>query len=463
MASAGPPLSLPGAGASLTRRPDITFPLAIFDEQKVWFMPSIDSRDRCRKGAMLLTCREIELMACMDKITDKPDWDRNVFDDEIVAKWRIEIVTPAEIKQGIASHSTTNNEHDTDEVYDDGGLPESVPTTAAQDHGFSPRMFDWAIAELSYKARLLPRINCIEVLDGVWKSDTIVSSSLQESLRGAIARLEDLPAKDLDWHPGSHSKILDIVHPSMYSLVYGVSRVLMDSSLKCGVNGCLSWVGQGSTTSRNPYSQPHTGAGYSSRYQWLPSEIQCSLETGAVEIRSYINNLHPLQETTAVLYPLLEKLIESAIPLWNRTLSPFKTNQILPPRINDWSNSFEGYGYSFDSGEAPSQESGEEDDDFEVRYGDWKDDRTIVHPEPDSEGFRDPSLRMKKAYADYSDGIEKYWDVKPLVDLRRDDFGDGQRGRLQIIVKLVNIHLTPEKPLYEGGSWHVEGMGNESM
>ena len=36
-------------------------------------------------------------------------------------------------------------------------------------------------------------------------------------------------------------------------------------------------------------------------------------------------------------------------------------------------------------------------------------------------------------------------------------------GRLHIIVKLASIHLTPEKPEYEGGSWHVEGQLNENM
>ena len=29
-------------------------------------------------------------MAIMDKITDKPDWDKKVFDDTIVQKWRQE-------------------------------------------------------------------------------------------------------------------------------------------------------------------------------------------------------------------------------------------------------------------------------------------------------------------------------------------------------------------------------------
>jgi glutathionyl-hydroquinone reductase len=31
------------------------------------------------------------------------------------------------------------------------------------------------------------------------------------------------------------------------------------------------------------------------------------------------------------------------------------------------------------------------------------------------------------------------------------------RGRtIQCIVKLANIHLTPDNPKYKGGSWHVE-------
>jgi len=40
-----------------------------------------------------------------------------------------------------------------------------------------------------------------------------------------------------------------------------------------------------------------------------------------------------------------------------------------------------------------------------------------------------------------------------LVDLQRDFSEKG----LQVIVKLANIHLTPEKPEYTGGKWHVEG------
>lgn len=36
-------------------------------------------------------------------------------------------------------------------------------------------------------------------------------------------------------------------------------------------------------------------------------------------------------------------------------------------------------------------------------------------------------------------------------------------NRLQVIVKLANIELTPEKPSYAGGSWHIEGQLNERI
>ncbi|KAK2823870.1 hypothetical protein FQN49_007534 [Arthroderma sp. PD_2] len=42
---------------------------------------------------------------------------------------------------------------------------------------------------------------------------------------------------------------------------------------------------------------------------------------------------------------------------------------------------------------------------------------------------------------------------RETVDLQR----DYEKTGLQVIVKLSNIHLTPEKPSYEGGSWHAEG------
>jgi hypothetical protein len=35
----------------------------------------------------ILPVREVAMMTIMDKLTDKPDWHKKVFDDEIIAKW----------------------------------------------------------------------------------------------------------------------------------------------------------------------------------------------------------------------------------------------------------------------------------------------------------------------------------------------------------------------------------------
>lgn len=52
-------------------------------------------------------------------------------------------------------------------------------------------------------------------------------------------------------------------------------------------------------------------------------------------------------------------------------------------------------------------------------------------------------LDSKPTYQDGMDGVKK------TVDFR---------GKtMQVIVKLANIVLTPEKPEYAGGTWHVEG------
>lgn len=53
--------------------------------------------------------------------------------------------------------------------------------------------------------------------------------------------------------------------------------------------------------------------------------------------------------------------------------------------------------------------------------------------------------------------LERRIEEQGRVDLRNDFDG------LQIIFKLASIHLTPEKPLYGGSNWHVEGALNEHI
>lgn len=136
------------------------------------------------------------------------------------------------------------------------------------------------------------------------------------------------------------------------------------------------------------------------------------------------------------------------IPLWNLTLSPLtKTDEPIYRRI-DFSSGleFDPDPDYMDESEKPPREEDEDEDDYYERLEEWADDiRKAVQPEP--EVFSPPPNTL---FETEDDGTEKI--VFP-VDLVRDYAKNG----LQIIVKLANIELTPEKSQYDGGSWHVEG------
>jgi hypothetical protein len=59
---------------------------------------------------------------------------------------------------------------------------------------------------------------------------------------------------------------------------------------------------------------------------------------------------------------------------------------------------------------------------------------------------------------------------EPIFESVSYEPGPGQRlfekfrkSGLQVIVKMVSIELTPEKPYFHPGSWHVEGQMNEHI
>lgn len=159
---------------------------------------------------------------------------------------------------------------------------------------------------------------------------------------------------------------------------------------------------------------------------------------------SYINNLHP--QIHKDLYSVIEQVVAKAIPLWNQTLTPLKAPHRVPLRVE-----MEGYGYEDHDRKTALPDLREHlfNEDSEDQYERWRDARKIIQPQPKQ--FKSPGQRFNEKYIDV-----KYEDLSP-VDLRKDF------GRVQIIVKLASIYLTPEKPAYDGGSWHVEGQLNENM
>lgn len=156
-----------------------------------------------------------------------------------------------------------------------------------------------------------------------------------------------------------------------------------------------------------------------------------------IRILSYINNLHPQKHSE--LYEVIEQIIDKAIPLWDMTLTPLQASSYSEPRIPYLRCKREGESELSDC-ESDLDESQSSED--EIRG-------PLIQPEPE-----DFALRVLKGFRGF-DCPESTIDSKgnPKINLRNDFGAQG----LQIIVKLANIHLTPDNPTYEGGVWHVEG------
>ncbi|RAL03357.1 DUF4246 domain-containing protein [Aspergillus ibericus CBS 121593] len=394
------PVQLPGFNLPLDHRPSQKrnlYELSVFPN-------ALDPRDVEQGYAgRVSTQREITMMQIMNAIAEKPEWDRKVFDDTITDRWRTEIMESG--------------------------------------RDVSRRMMDWIFRELRWKTEGFQRHGLFPVFDiGVVRSDTAVSPELQQALRQAVRPLETIPEDQKDYHPGSEQRVVDLVHPSLFPLVYGQTRILPDSCITR--DDCLESMGEGVHLPIPPESEAgsvgrnswhYNGLRpYSRKFQWLPCDVALN-ETGGCHIRSYINNLHPTQHED--LYHVVEQIIDAAIPLWDASLTKVRSycNERIP---------YDHVEYLDHPRPEPEPQEDEDSDSeaFWDRHEEWRRARPIRQPEP---GAFTPS---RPSYTG-------------PVDLRTRFRDDG----LQIIVKLANIELTPERPDYGGGSWHIEGQLNERI
>ncbi|MFJ3223242.1 DUF4246 domain-containing protein [Streptomyces sp. NPDC086783] len=301
-----------------------------------------------------------------------------------------------------------------EKMNDDGIVARWTKEALAQ--GLTEAQVRYVLAELHHYAALRDGRTGVEVsaVDGVWQSDTLVDDRLRSRLREAVRVLEEVPEAEKDWHPGSDGQVLDLVHPSLFCLVRDVS-------------GAPERAWQNPTNRYSKYE-------FSERFQWLPTDVDVS-DDGEVAFRSYVNNVHP--ETHRELADVLPDLFARMLPLWENVLTDLRHPR--PPRIEadpyGWYDSEPQYpdraAYSDDAAHDEAVTA------YETAMDDWWENRRPVVP--DAPAFTPPALP----------------DATDRVVLRG--------RRLQVIVKLATIHLTPDKPEYAGGSWHVEGMLNERI
>lgn len=210
------------------------------------------------------------MMQCSAHIRAKPEWFDKMNDAGIVARW-----TREAIAQGL---------------------------TEAQ--------VRYVLDELAHYAALRDGRTGVEVsaVDGVWQSDGLIDDTLRSRLRKAVQVLEQVPEAELDWHPGSDGQVLDLVHPSLFCLVRGVS-------------------GAPERAWRNPTSR-YAKYEFSEKFQWLPTDVDVQ-DDGDVAFASYVNNVHP--ERHHELAGVLPDLFARMLPLLENVLTDLRHPR--PPRI----------------------------------------------------------------------------------------------------------------------------------
>lgn len=312
----------------------------------------------------LKTILEMRLIEISQEIRSKPNWIEDIRNPDIVSTWKSEIRA-------------------TDEE------------------------FQYVLDELNYYASLKEGLVEVGPIDGIWQSDGLIETlGLETAFKEAIFELlESLDDSKKHFHPGSNNLVVDLVHPSLYCFVRGVTTISNEVGIFVeDLNDALA----------------ESGSEYG-KFRWLPSEIVCD-DVGEVKISSYINNLPP--KRNARLYGLIGQILSRFLPLFSRVL-----RDLVKPRENrikvdsiEWETAFE---YK------PDEEGNEKE-----QYEKWKSTRRLKWPQIPQ--FERPTT----------------------IDISDFDF---KGKKFQVIVKITNIMLTPQRSVYKGGFWRIEGTDNERI
>ena len=151
-------------------------------------------------------------------------------------------------------------------------------------------------------------------VENVAWSDRILPAALVRNLNDSLDEIcKNEPA---DFHPGSGKVVRDIVHPSMYCYVKGVSKVNGNPGDPLGKNE--------DTKESEHGDKDFWGREYEdSIYQWLPAEFFVS-EDGKARIDSYVNNLD--RNKYPGVYSILERMFESVLPMFESVCSSLRND-----------------------------------------------------------------------------------------------------------------------------------------
>ncbi|KAJ6570066.1 hypothetical protein DFH09DRAFT_1362731 [Mycena vulgaris] len=352
------------------------------------------------------TLLELRMCRLSAHIRQKPNWWEKMRDDTIRSKW----IQEAKEQQA-----------------------ELRPWEQLTDN-----MLNYVMSELDSYAKLRDAKTGIESgpYERIFISDTLIPQDVSTALALAVNALEDVPGTMKDWHPGSDGRVLDLVHPSICPIVFNEAWDIGQGNETWGKDDDGN---TGIFDSPTPDDSNISQMFISERFQWLPSDFSVS-DDGTVKLLSpYINNIFP--EHHDALVPVIEQVMECAVPLWQRVLSALSSDP-TPPRVGNtdpgvWAKGVIPCIWSAGGADpVDSVDEAERDQDYRA----WLQRRLIRGP-----------LVLPDAPAEYHNTLNEEMSVSL------------SESTIQVIVKLANIVLTPEKPEYPGGIWHVEGMATESI
>ncbi|KAJ2256877.1 hypothetical protein GGI13_001062 [Coemansia sp. RSA 455] len=300
--------------------------------------------------------------------------------------------------------------------------------------------FAYVLDELEYYASLHPPGSNarLSAADGVWFSDTLVDDKTTNELRDYAAILESVPDHQKDWYPNDRSRVLNLIDPSLFLLIYSRSKLYRQTSRSPQAALSLEDSGEfpGSleewhkvlNATEGGESDYHLPTGHgrywsynADKFSWLPSEFRVD-DDGAVTIASYVNNLHPVKH--AAVYPIIASVFSNFLPLLEQVV----TDLVYPrqPRVKPDRDKY----YKSDE-PLPDRNDGYYEEGLIL----WKDRATFVHPQP--EPFVTPA--------------------RPVIPYKLCG------RRLQAIVKMSNVELTSKRSIYGGKDWSVAGLANERI
>ncbi|KAK6507676.1 hypothetical protein TWF481_006099 [Arthrobotrys musiformis] len=286
-------------------------------------------------------------------------------------------------------------------------------------------------------------------VDGVWRIDDFTDESLRGNLIKAAATLESDPQRK--WHPESNQQLLDLVHPSWWPIIYGRTKTIDGETIPP------------LEIPENRYWRETNEYDYSTKFCWLPSEFEIS-PSGKTKIASYINNL-ALPEQSEIFYPILEEIFSKLVPLFNHVLADLRR----------WSHKLERVSYlsfkeakNLGCGGSVSEDTYMES--LETLLTKFEKGEYLT--EDDKKEARRPRSLLKR-FVNSVPLVNKQVHITNIGNHAGPSWDPPSQGLLdfvklegttaRVIVKMATIVLTPEKPKWNGGPWHVEAMKNERI